>query len=328
MRFVKARTANGDRIGVLRDDEVVELAAEHSSLESFFGDDGEELQRLGESIHAAPAGEYDFAALDLLKPVEPVAMRDFMVFAEHVMPSWQRGGLGRGPEVWYQQPIGYFSNVATMYGPREAIEIPGGVASLDFELEVGAVIGSGARSVTPTEAARHIAGYLILCDWSARDLQMREMQGNLGPFKGKDFASSLGPIFVTPDELATRRKGTGYDLLMTAAVNGREYGHDHWSSAYWSFEELISYSSWNSTVETGSIIGSGTCQGGCIMELSTRHGPENYPWLTPGDEVSLSIETMGAISVRVSAAQRGVWPGLRNDSPFTERPKSAEAVGR
>jgi 2-keto-4-pentenoate hydratase/2-oxohepta-3-ene-1,7-dioic acid hydratase in catechol pathway len=156
-----------------------------------------------------------------------------------------------------------------------------------------------------------VAGFLVLCDGSARDLQFREMDGRLGPFKGKDFCSSLGPVFVTPDELDGRRSGNGYDLLMTSTVNGRRYGSDRWSSAYWSFEELISYSSWNSRVEAGSIISSGTCQGGCILELAIRHSPDEYPWLAAGDEVMLSIELMGDIKARVSAAKRGPWPGLK-----------------
>jgi 2-keto-4-pentenoate hydratase/2-oxohepta-3-ene-1,7-dioic acid hydratase in catechol pathway len=296
---------------VVRRDGRVELARDESRLEPYFGDDGESLGRLAEAIQAAPAGEFDLGQLTLLRPVDPVAMRDFMVFEEHILPAWQQAGMSRGPDVWYEQPIGYFSNAATIRGPRDPIEIPGGSERLDFELEVGAVISREACSVTPDQAAGYIAGFLVLCDWSARDLQFREMDGRLGPFKGKDFGSSLGPVFVTPDEIEGRRSGNGYDLLMTSTVNGRPYGSDRWSSAYWSFEDLISYASWNSRVETGSIIGSGTCQGGCILELSIRHTPDEYPWLAAGDEVTLSIERMGDITATVSAPKRGRWLGLR-----------------
>ena len=307
MRFIKARTEQGVRLGILRPDGVAELAREQERLEPYFGDDGEALRALADAIHADPAGESDMDHLALLKPVDPVSMRDFMVFEEHILPSWRRSGMSRGPDVWYEQPIGYFSNAATIRGPRDPIEIPGGSERLDFELEVGAVIGRDAVSVAPADAADRIAGFCILCDWSARDLQFREMDGRLGPFKGKDFGSSLGPVFVTPDELASRRSGNGYELLMTSTVNGRQYGSDRWSSAYWSFEELISYASWNSRVEAGSIIGSGTCQGGCILELSIRHGPEQYPWLAPGDEVTLSVEVMGEIRAAVKPPARGPW---------------------
>jgi len=311
VRFIKADTEQGARLGVVRPGGVVELARTESRLEPHFGDDGTALRALADAIHADPAGEYGMDGLALRKPVDPVSIRDFMVFEEHILPSWRKSGMSRGPDVWYEQPIGYFSNAATIRGPRDPIEIPGGSERLDFELEVGAVIGREAVSVTPAEAADRIAGFCILCDWSARDLQFREMDGRLGPFKGKDFGSSLGPVFVTPDELAARRSGNGYDLLMTSSVNGRQYGSDRWSSAYWSFEELISYASWNSRVEAGSIIGSGTCQGGCILELSARHGPEEYPWLAPGDEVTLSIELMGDIKATVTAPSRGSWPGRR-----------------
>jgi len=311
VRFIKADTEGGPRLGVLRPDGLVELAREESRLEPHFGDDGTALRRLADAIRADRAGEFAMDGLHLLKPVDPTSMRDFMVFEEHILPQWRQSGMSRGPDVWYQQPIGYFSNAATIRGPRDPIEIPGGSARLDFELEVGAVIGREAVSVTPEEAADRIAGFCILCDWSARDLQFREMEGRLGPFKGKDFGSSLGPVFITPDELAGRRLGNGYDLLMTATVNGRRYGSDRWSSAYWSFEELISCASWNSRVEPGSIIGSGTCQGGCILELSIRHSPAEYPWLAPGDEVTLSVELMGEIAATVLAPARGPWPGRK-----------------
>ena len=308
MRFVKAATPDGPRVGVLTGDDTVALSATESRLEDHL----ETLHELGAAITASPASEATLSALDLLKPVDPPSMRDFMVFEEHVLPSWRNAGMERGPDVWYERPIGYFSNVASLRGPRESIEIPGGSERLDFELEVGAIVSRTLRSVSPEEAASAIAGYLILCDWSARDIQSHEMNGRLGPFKGKDFASSLGPVFVTPDEIEAKRSGTGYDLLMTATVNGREYGHDHWSSAYWSFEDLLSYASWNSVVEAGALIGSGTCQGGCILELSNRHSPEEFPWLQPGDEVELSIETMGAITATIAPSARGAWPGVRD----------------
>jgi 2-keto-4-pentenoate hydratase/2-oxohepta-3-ene-1,7-dioic acid hydratase in catechol pathway len=312
VRFVKARTATGTRLGVLGRDDSVAIAATAARLEQYFGDDGSALRILGESIVADPLDVVPLGSLALLKPVDPPSMRDFMVFEEHITPSWERAGLSRGPDVWYEQPIGYFSNAANLRGPRDAMEIPGGSQRLDFELEVGAIIGREVTSATPAEAAGSIAGFLVLCDWSARDVQFVEMDGRLGPFKGKDFGSSLGPVFVTPDELDGRRSGNGYDLLMTSAVNGREYGRDRWSSAYWSFEELISYASWNSLVEPGALIGSGTCQGGCILELSIRHGGAEFPWLAAGDEVTLTIETMGAITAPILASSRAAWPGRKS----------------
>lgn len=324
MRFVKAQTAQGPRLGVVNADDVVALSATESRLETYFGDDGEQLERLGSAILAAPASQSALTDLRLLQPVDPPSMRDFMVFEEHIKPSWKRSGLTHGPDIWYEQPLGYFSNAANLMGPDQAVEIPGDATKLDFELEVGAIVGHEVRSASPAQAAGSIAGFLILCDWSARDTQLHEMEGLLGPFKGKDFGSSLGPVFVTPDEIEGRRAGNGYDLLMTSAVNGRTYGSDRWSSAYWSFEELISYASWNSVVTPGSLIGSGTCQGGCILELSSRHSPEEFPWLASGDEVSLTIETMGEIRAHVEASQRGAWPGLKSVEAGTAQPGATD----
>ena len=163
MRFLRARTAAGPRVGVLRADGAVELSASERSLSGYLGDDGEALQRLGEAIHAAPGGQADLGSLVLLAPVEPVSMRDFMVFEEHVLPGWRRSGMARGPDVWYEQPLGYFSNAASLLGPRDGIEVPGGSTRLDFELEVGAVVGREVRSATPEQAAGSIAGRHSRC---------------------------------------------------------------------------------------------------------------------------------------------------------------------
>jgi 2-keto-4-pentenoate hydratase/2-oxohepta-3-ene-1,7-dioic acid hydratase in catechol pathway len=311
MRFVRARTDQGLRVGVLDHEGTVTLSSDESALEPYFGDNGDALTALGGRILSAAAGEQPLDDLELVRPVDPPSLRDFMVFEQHATPSWRARGLETGPDIWFHQPVGYFSNAANLLGPRDEIEIPGGSQRLDFELEIGAVVGREARSVTPDEAGAYLAGYLILCDWSARDVQFREMDGQLGPFKGKDFASSLGPVFVTPDELGGYRNGTGFDLKMTASVNERVYGSDLWSSAYWSFEELISYASWNSRVEPGALIGSGTCQGGCILELSLRHGPGNYPYLVADDRVTLTVDTLGEICSTVAASSRGPWPGYR-----------------
>ena len=173
-------------------------------------------------------------------------------------------------------------------------------------------------SVAPADAADRIAGFCILCDWSARDLQFREMDGRLGPFKGKDFGSSLGPVFVTPDELASRRSGTGYDLLMTSTVNGRQYCSDRWSSAYWSFEELISYASWNSRVEAVDHR-QRHLPGGCILELSIRHSPEQYPWLAPGRRGHPQHRADGRDQGRGEAP--GPGPLARSQNHYPPRPQ-------
>ena len=266
------------------------------------------------------AAEVARPSLALLKPVDPVAMRDFMVFEEHVAPRWRQLGRNRGPDVWYEQPIGYFSNTATIRGPRDPIEVPGGSQRLDFELEVGAILGRDAVLRHPGAGRRPDRGL----PYPVRLVRARPAVPRDGrqprPVQGQGLRLLAGPVFVTPDELSpATATGTGYDLEMTATVNGRVYGRDRWSSASWSFEELISYASWNSRAEAGSLIGSGTCQGGCILELSIRHSPEEYPWLAPGDEVQLAIEHMGEIRAQVRPAARGPWPARRPAPTTPER---------
>ena len=136
-------------------------------------------------------------------------------------------------------------------------------------------------------------------DWSARDLQRREMRLSLGPAKGKDFATTLGPFLVTPDELEPFREGEAYDLAMTATVNGKEYSRASLAEIYWSFGEMLAYASRGTRVVPGDVIGSGTCGTGCILELSLVHGEQAYPWLSPGDHVALEVEHLGRVVNRV-----------------------------
>jgi fumarylacetoacetate (FAA) hydrolase len=142
---------------------------------------------------------------------------------------------------------------------------------------------------------------MVMNDWSARDIQRREMKLNLGPAKGKDFATTLGPFLVTPDELEDAARDKAYDLTMTASVNGREYSRASLADIYWSFGEMIAYASRGTTLRPGDVIGSGTCGTGCILELSLVHGIDEYPWLRVGDEVSLSVDRLGTITNRVVA---------------------------
>lgn len=160
---------------------------------------------------------------------------------------------------------------------------------------MAAVVGAPSADLDPARAHEHIAGYTIFCDWSARDLQMREMRLGLGPAKGKDSATSLGPYLVTPDELGD------LDLTMTASVNGERYSAGRLSDLYWSFGQLLAYASRGTRLVTGDVIGSGTVGTGCILELSRVHGEQRYPYLSPGDRVRLEVERLGAIDSRVVA---------------------------
>jgi 2-keto-4-pentenoate hydratase/2-oxohepta-3-ene-1,7-dioic acid hydratase in catechol pathway len=232
----------------------------------------------------------------------PPSIRDFMAFEEHVVTSMHAMHREVDP-VWYEIPVFYFTNPASVRGARDPVEISPGSAAFDYELEVAAVIGRPGANIPVAAAAEHIAGYSILCDWSARDLQELEMREGLGPAKGKDTATSFGPWLVTPDELEDRRKGKGFDLAMTASVNGTTYSTGNLADLFWSFEQMISFASRGTELRTGDVIGSGTVGTGCILELSRVHGTETFPWLRPGDRVRVEVERLGSVESTVHPAQ-------------------------
>ncbi len=238
--------------------------------------------------------------VEYLSPIAtPPTVRDFYAFEQHVKAGRQWRGLDMEPD-WYQLPVFYFSNPYAVTGCGD-VAVPPGATQFDFELEVAAIVGTPGRDVLPADGDAHIAGYCVLNDWSARDLQQREMKLSMGPVKGKDSATGLGPWFVTPDEIADSKTSTGYDLRMTCSVNGRTYSDAIWSDVYWSFGEMISYASRGTDVRPGDVIGSGTCGTGCILELSHRPDGDRFPWLQPGDEVIASVEGLGELRNTVVA---------------------------
>jgi len=260
------------------------------------------MARTAELARRAPYEVHRLADVELLAPVPvPPSVRDFMAFEEHVVTSTEALGMTVHPD-WYEIPVFYFSNPAAIQGPTQDVRMSPGCRQFDYELEVAAVIGAPAADVSAADAERHIAGYTVLCDWSARDLQEREMRLNLGPAKGKDTATSLGPVLVTPDELESHRTATGYDLAMTATVNGRPYSKGTFATMYWPFPALLEHAARGTELRTGDVIGSGTVGTGCILELSRVHGSQAFPWLAPDDVVELTVEQLGTIRSTVRAA--------------------------
>jgi 2-keto-4-pentenoate hydratase/2-oxohepta-3-ene-1,7-dioic acid hydratase in catechol pathway len=233
-------------------------------------------------------------------------VRDFVAFEEHVEGVRKAidGVAGVVPE-WYQAPTFYFTNPYALIGAHDDVAVPPGSKRFDFELEVavvvGAVPGSDGASLTPEQAREHVFGYSVLNDWSARDLQGREMRVNLGPAKGKDSATTLGPWLVTADELEPYRDDEGFLALdMRVSVNGTEIGQDLLSNMGWPFEELIAYASRGTEVRAGDVLGSGTCgNGGCLAELWGTRGDAAPPPLQPGDVVEMTVEGLGTIRNRV-----------------------------
>jgi fumarylacetoacetate (FAA) hydrolase len=251
--------------GRIEGDRVIQLAAQ--TLQSFFTGGGSARE------HA----EYPLAEVDLLAPVlRPPAVRDFMAFEEHVANTRRQRG-GDVPAAWYEQPVFYFSNPAAIYGPEADVPYPDGTEELDYELECAALIGADGQ----------IAGFTVMNDWSARDLQRREMRVGLGPAKGKDFATSFGPVLVTVDEF----DGSSGELL--ARVNGEERSRGNLSAMYHSWAAIVAAAACNTRLRPGDLIGSGTVGSGCILE----HGDGR--WLQRGDVVELEIEGIGVLRNRV-----------------------------
>jgi len=249
----------------------------------------------------------DLAEITLRPPLQPPTVRDFMTFERHVE------GVARGfgdtvPEDWYVEPVFYFSNPYSMIGAHDDVPIPPGCHAFDFELEVAAVIGRPGADLTPEQAREHIVGYTLFNDWSARDLQGREMRVKLGPSKGKDSAATLGPWLVTADELEPRRNAEGFfDLELTARVNGAEIGRDSLANMAWTFEEMAAHASRGTVVRPGDLLGSGTCgNGGCLAELWGRNGQRTPRPLEPGDTVTLTAEGIGSVSNTVTAGRAPV----------------------
>jgi fumarylacetoacetate (FAA) hydrolase len=289
MKLVTFRSLdNITHAGIVHNDQVIELP--YLTLLEALRTPG----ALQETV-PAPGTAYAFEMVSLLPPVpEPPTIRDFYAFEQHVKTARSKRDLGMLPE-WYQIPTFYFSNTSELYGQNAAVPYPSGSQQLDFELEIACVIGREGKNIAVEEAGDYIAGYTIMNDWSARDFQRKDMLLGLGPGKGKDFATSLGPWLVTPDELASRRTGNGaterYDMTMLACINGREVSRGNFSAIFYSFPQLIAWASRNVRLRVGDVLGSGTVGTGCILELGT----DVHRWLHPGDEVELEIEGIGIL---------------------------------
>ncbi|HTU74364.1 MAG TPA: fumarylacetoacetate hydrolase family protein [Trebonia sp.] len=262
------------------------------------------------------------ASARFLPPLQPPAVRDFLAFEEHLEGVTVGFGASVPPE-WYEAPAFYFTNPHALVGAGDDVPVPPGSRLLDFELEVAVIVGEDGSNLTPRQARAAIFGYTILNDWSARDLQQREMKVMLGPVKGKDFAT-LGPWLVTADELEPYRDADGFlTLRMRATLNGTMVGQDLLSNMSWTFEELLSYASRGTSVRAGDVLGSGTCgNGGCLAELWGRHGTIDPPPLQPGDVVELTVEGIGTIRNQVVPG-----PDLPPVTPARARPRARQGHG-
>lgn len=298
------------RIGVIHDETIVDITASYAAALDADGVDGateianavtppdmiEYLCR-GDRARAATqealslATEMDHRAtfngaqlryrpddVRLLAPVpRPNSIRDFMLFEEHIRNSLD----GEIPSVMRELPIYYKGNPDSVVAPKSDVEWPSYTEKLDYELELCAVIGKRGRNIPAPEAMDYIAGYTIFNDFSARDIQMREMEGQLGPAKGKDFANGFGPYLVTPDEVDI------HDLEVTASVNGEVWSDGSTAEMTHSFPEIIEHVSRDETLYPGDVLGTGTVGNGCGLELDR--------WLERGDTITLEAEGIGTL---------------------------------
>jgi fumarylacetoacetate (FAA) hydrolase len=269
-------------------------------------------------LRPAPDGEpVPLAGARLLAPIaDPPSVRDFYAFEQHVRTARARRAREMHPD-WYELPVFYFSNPASVLGPGDPVAAPPRSAELDYELEVACVLGRGGTNLGLEDADEVVAGFTVMNDWSARDVQRREMAQSLGPAKGKDFATSLGPVLVTAAEFAPGGLRKVPSAVMTARVNGIEWSRADLDGMWWSFAELLAYASEAAPVRRGDVLGSGTCGTGCILELSLVHGADKYPYLAPGDEVELEVAGLGVLANPVVA---GHAPAFQPD-PTRIRPR-------
>jgi 2-keto-4-pentenoate hydratase/2-oxohepta-3-ene-1,7-dioic acid hydratase in catechol pathway len=294
VRLVRYAGPSGPHVGRLDDDVVTPVNGTVLDLaRRATREPGWEAPAAGEPVPVADV------VLDA--PVErPGALRDFYAFERHVATARAGRGLEMDPE-WYERPVFYFSNPGALLGPGADVATHPRTERLDFELELAWLIGWDVTGADESTAAAAIVGYTVMNDWSARDVQREEMTLNLGPAKGKDFATSLGPVLVTADEFDPTAGA------MRAWVNGTPYSDADLSECHWSIAAMTAYAAEATVVRAGDVCGTGTCGTGCILELSLTHGEEKYPWLRPGDLVELEIDGIGRLANRVVAASSAPW---------------------
>ena len=326
MKLLTYDTESGPRCGVLQDGQVVDVSAllgmsGHSlrDVRALLEQDNSPIDRVRDALEkniASPS--VPLADVRLRSPIiQPPTVRDFIVYEEHASNQ----GTREPNEVWYRMPVFYFSNPLCIYGTDAEIPYPSASTQFDYELEIGCVIGREGRDVPAAEALDYIAGFTLFNDWSARDLQVDEMAFGLGPAKGKDTASSIGPWLVTTDELAPYMKDGRLHLKCEVRVNG-----DYWlkdgaaQDAYYTFGDMVERASKDSRIVPGDVIGSGTVGGGSIRE-AIRKGYEKARFLEPGDVVEHEVEAIGVLRGTIGPKSK-LDPGYRyqvkNPAPVPE----------
>ena len=325
MKLLTYDTGNGPRCGVLRGDDVVDVAEllgsgqplrDVQALLETGNNAVEQVRSALASNSAAPS--VPLARVQLRAPVlQPPTVRDYMIYEEHATGQ----GTREREEAWYRMPIFYFSNPLCISGPEDQIPHPSASEMLDYELEIGCIIGKEGRNISEADAMDYIAGFTLFNDWSARDLQVDEMAFGLGPAKGKDTASSIGPWLVTKDEMAPYLKDGHLHLKCEVRVNGDLWMKDGAAEdGYFTFADMVERASKDSRIVPGDVIGSGTVGGGSIRE-SIRKGFEKARFLEPGDVVEHEVEAIGVLRGTIGpkpALDPNYRYQVKNPSPVPE----------
>lgn len=274
----------------------------HQALRTFSPEAGfTDISQLPTGVNGARIG-FTPLEIKLKTPLpRPNQLRDFLAFEVHTKSGFDRRGQPM-PEAWYRMPVYYKGNPRTLIGHEESVLWPYYTKKMDYELELACIIGKEGRDIPAEKATPYIFGYAIMNDFSARDIQMEEMSCRLGPAKGKDFATSVGPWIVTADEIPNPR-----DMRMQARINGQTWSDGNSGTSLWTFEQMIAHVSMEETLYPGDIFGSGTVGGGCGLELDR--------WLQPGDTVELEIQHLGVLRNK-----------LQNPSPHPK--ESAQSAAR
>ncbi len=318
MKWVTYQNDNGERTGVLSGDAIHAVPPGVTLLDLVNrGADG--LRKAGEEALRSPAETVRLGDVTLMAPIpRPPSIRDSLCFLDHMRNCQAVLGAGRElADTWYRIPAFYFACPATVLGPYDDVPMAPGSAWQDFELEIGAVIGTTGKDLTIEQAEQAIIGYTIFNDWSARDLQQLEGQLAIGQAKGKDSGVSLGPYLVTPDELEPYRRDGKLSLQVSALVNDTEIGSGSTGQMDWSFAEVISYASRGVTLSPGDVFGSGTVPTCTLIEHLSLAALESFPgWLHDGDVVTLKVEGLGETrqTVRASDAPHPLAPRPNPDA--------------
>jgi fumarylacetoacetate (FAA) hydrolase len=325
MKLVCYDSGKGPRAGVVIGEQVLDVAAllgERGGLRdvrALLELPRDPLTRLKSALGVARAASGIALSTVRLRPpiLQPPTVRDFMVYEGHA----SSGGTRQLSDAWYRLPIFYFSNPLCIFGPEDAVPYPSASDQLDYELELAAVIGREAKNVAEADAFSCIAGFTIFNDWSCRDLQRDEMQARLGPAKGKDAASSLGPWIVTTDELAPFLRDGRLHLRCTLKVNGVQWMDNNAGIMYHPWCAMIERASRDSRIVPGDVLGAGTVTGGSIGEAIRNGLPARF--LEPGDVVEITVEGIGVLRNTI-APKVNPDPNYR----FTARPPGTSAPSR